>query len=66
MNKKNMQVRYIVDESGEKKEAVLSIELFEKIMEKIDEMYLAQEAEEALKHGEFIDFVEANKEFLKK
>lgn len=58
--------RYIIDRSGKKVEVVLDIATFEKMLERLEDLYFGSMAEEALATEEFIDFDEANKKFLKK
>lgn len=58
--------RYIVDDSGEKKEVVLDIKIYKKLLEELEDYYLGLEAEKAFREGDFIDFFEANKDILKK
>ena len=48
--------RYIVDEQGKKIEVVLDILTFEKMVEKLEEVYLGLQAEKAIGEGEFVDF----------
>lgn len=51
--------RYIVDESGEKKEVILDISTFEKLLEQLEDLYLGRMAEQALaEKSEFSDFEE--------
>lgn len=64
MKKIEIEPRYIVDNSGKKKEVILNIKTFEKILEQLEDMYLAREAQKALQEDEFIDFEEANKKTL--
>ena len=67
--KKNMSQilpRYIVDDSGKRKEVILDIKTYEKILEELEDYYLGLEAEASFKDGDFIDFFEANKDVLKK
>lgn len=59
-----IEPRYIVDNAGKKKEVVLSIKTFEKMLELLDDAALAQEALRAFKEDELIDFKEANKRIL--
>ena len=66
MKKIEIEPRYIVDNLGKKKEVILNIKTFEKILEQLEEMYLIKEAKKALKEDEFVDFKEANKKILKK
>jgi predicted DNA-binding protein len=58
--------RYIIDNRGKKKEVVLDIKVYDKLIEELEDYYLAIEAEKILKSGEFVDFEEANKKILKK
>ncbi len=66
MKKIQIKPRYIVDNSGKKREVVLDIKVFEKILENLEDAYLVKEAEKAFQEGDFIDFKEANKKILKK
>ena len=66
MKKIQIEPRYIVDNSGKKREVVLNIKTFEKILEQLEDMYLIKEAQKAFKEDDYIDFKEANKRILKK
>ena len=55
-----------MDDSGKKKEVILDIKIYEKLLEELEDYYLGSEAEKAFKDSDFIDFFEANKDILKK
>lgn len=65
MKKVKIEPRYIVDSSGNKQEVILNIKTFEKIVELLEEMYLAHEALKALQEDEFVDFKRAYDSALK-
>ena len=68
MKKNMLQIspRYIVDDSGKKKEVILDIKIYEKLLEELEDYYLGLEADKAFKDGDFIDFFEVNKDIVKK
>lgn len=66
MKKLRIEPRYIVDDSGKKKEVILSIKTFEQILEQLDDISLIKEAQKAFAEDELVDFREANKRILKK
>ena len=56
------EVRYIVDDKGEKTEVVLPIELYEALLERIEDAEDIQAIEEAMKKPDFIPWEEAKKQ----
>jgi hypothetical protein len=55
------QIRYIVDDKGEKTEVVLPIDLFERLLERIEDAEDIQAINEAMEKGEWEDFEEVAK-----
>ena len=56
------EVRYIVNDKGEKTEVVLPIELYEALLERIEDAEDIQAIEEAMKEPDFIPWEEAKKQ----
>ncbi len=56
------EVRYIVNDKGEKTEVVLPIELYEAMLERIEDAEDIQAIEEAMKEPDFIPWEEAKKQ----
>jgi len=56
------EVRYIVNHKGEKTEVVLPIELYEALLERIEDAEDVQAIEEAMKEPDFIPWEEAKKQ----
>ena len=56
------EVRYIVNHKGEKTEVVLPIELYEALLERIEDAEDVQAIEEAIKEPDFIPWEEAKKQ----
>jgi len=56
------EVRYIVNHKGEKTEVVLPIELYEALLERIEDAEDVQAIEEAMKETDFIPWEEAKKQ----
>ena len=56
------QVRYIVNDKGERTEVVLPIELYERLIERIEDTEYIQAVEEAMKDPDFIPWEEAKKQ----
>ena len=54
-------VRYIVNEKGERTEVVLSIDLYEALLERIEDAEDIQAIEEAMNDPDFIPWEEAKK-----
>jgi len=54
-------VRYIVNNKGEKNEVVLPIELYEKLLDEIEEMQDIKDFDEAMEKEEWEDFDEVAK-----
>ena len=65
-NTLKIEPRYIIDSSGNRKEVILDISTFEKMLEYLEDSYFAKEAEQILKEEDFVDFEEANKDIVKK
>ena len=59
--KPETDVRYIVNDKGEKTEVVLPIELYEKLLDEIEEMQDIKDFDEAMEKGEWEDFDEVAK-----
>ena len=55
------RVRYIVNTNGEKTEVVLPIELYEQLIEELEELEDIRDFDEAMKNGEWEDFEEVAK-----
>ena len=60
-SKLDTDVRYIVNDKGEKTEVVLPIELYEKLLDEIEEMQDIKDFDEAMEKGEWEDFDEVAK-----
>ncbi len=56
------RVRYIVNTNGEKTEVVLPIELYEELLERLEDAEDIQAIEEAMKAPEFIPWEEAERQ----
>jgi hypothetical protein len=56
------QVRYIVNDKGERTEVVLPIDLYERLLERIEDAEDIQAIEEAMKDPDFIPWEEAKKQ----
>ena len=56
------EVRYIVNHKGEKTEVVLPIELYEALLERIEDAEDVLAIEEAMKDPDFIPWEEAKKQ----
>jgi len=50
------EVRYIVNEKGEKTEVVLPIDLYERLLDEVEELEDIKDFDEAMKKGEWEDF----------
>jgi PHD/YefM family antitoxin component YafN of YafNO toxin-antitoxin module len=50
------QVRYIVNDKGEKTEVVLPVSLFEKLLDEVEELEDIKDFDKAMKTGEWEDF----------
>lgn len=59
--KPETDVRYIVNDKGEKTEVVLPIELYEKMLDEIEEIQDIKDFDEAMENGEWEDFDEVAK-----
>ena len=55
-------VRYIINDKGEKTEVVLPIELYEALLERIEDAEDIQAIEEAMKKPDFIPWEETKKQ----
>jgi hypothetical protein len=55
-------VRYIINDKGEKTEVVLPIELYEALLERIEDAEDIQAIKEAMKEPDFIPWEEAKKQ----
>ena len=55
------RVRYIVNTNGEKTEAVLPIELYEQLIDEMEELEDIRDFDKAMKKGEWEDFEEVAK-----
>ena len=55
------RVRYIVNTNGEKTEVVLPIELYEQLIEELEELEDIRDFDKAMKNGEWEDFEEVAK-----
>ncbi len=55
------RVRYIVNTNGEKTEVVLPIELYEQLIEELEELEDIRDFDEAMKAPEFIQWEEATR-----
>jgi hypothetical protein len=51
---------------GKKTAVVLDLEVYEKMIESLEDAYLGKKSEAILKKGKFVDFVQANKKLTKK
>lgn len=49
MKKIQIKPRYVVDDSGKKREVILDIKIFEIILEKLEDAYLVKEAQKLSK-----------------
>ena len=56
------RVRYIVNTDGEKTEVVLPIELYEELLERLEDAEDIQAVEEAMKAPEFVAWDEAERQ----
>lgn len=56
------RVRYIVNTKGEKTEVVLPIELYERLIEELEELEDIRDFDEAMKDPDFIPWEEAKKQ----
>ena len=56
------RVRYIVNTNGEKTEVVLPIELYEQLIEELEELEDIRDFDEAMKNPDFIPWEEAKKQ----
>jgi hypothetical protein len=61
IRKPETDVRYIVNDRGEKTEVVIPIELYEKLLDEIEEMQDIKDFDEAMEKGEWEDFDEVAK-----
>jgi hypothetical protein len=59
---KRLGVRYIVDAQGEKTEVVLPIALYEKLVERAEELEDIRDFDEAMKDPDFIPWEEAKRQ----
>ena len=50
------EVRYIVNDKGEKTAVVLPIELYERLLDEVEELEDIKDFDEAMKKGEWEDF----------
>ncbi len=50
------EVRYIVNDKGEKTEVVLPIDLYERLLDEVEELEDIKDFDEAMKKGEWEDF----------
>jgi hypothetical protein len=70
--KKNMlksEPRYIVDDSGKRREVIIDIKIYEKLMEQLEDYYLgieAQKIKKSSKSEDYVDFKHIYKDILKK
>jgi len=55
------EVRYIVNDKGEKTEVVLPIELYERLLDEVEELEDIKDFDEAMKKGEWEDFEKVTK-----
>ncbi|MBP6892762.1 hypothetical protein KBB68_04260 [Candidatus Babeliales bacterium] len=51
---------------GKKRAVVLELELYEKMLETLEDAYLGKKSQEILKKGKFLDFAKTNKKVIKK
>lgn len=61
--------RYVVDDTGKKREVILDIKIYEKMVEQLDDFYLgiqAQKIKKSSKKSDYVDFKEVYKDILKK
>ena len=56
------QVRYIVNDKGERTEVVLPIQLYERLIERIEDTEDIRAVEKAIKDPDFIPWEEAKKQ----
>ena len=56
------RVRYIVNTNGEKTEVVLPIELYEQLIEELEELEDIRDFDKAMKDPDFIPWEEAKKQ----
>ena len=56
------RVRYIVNTKGEKTEVVLPIELYERLIEELEELEDIRDFDEAMKDPDFIPWEEAKQQ----
>ena len=57
------QVRYIVNDKGERTEVVLPIDLYEQLLDEVEELQDIRYFDEAMDKGEWENFEEAAKRF---
>jgi enolase len=55
------EVRYIVNDKGEKTEVVLPIELYERLLDEVEELEDIKDFDEAMKKDEWEDFEKVTK-----
>jgi hypothetical protein len=55
-NDPKTQVRYIVNDKGEKTEVVLPVSSFEKLLDEVEELEDIKDFDKAMKTGEWEDF----------
>ena len=55
------EVRYIVNDKGEKTEVVLPIELYERLLDEVEELEDIKDFDEEMKKGEWEDFEKVTK-----
>ncbi|MEE8591365.1 MAG: hypothetical protein V3T35_08600 [Spirochaetia bacterium] len=55
------EVRYIVNDKGEKTEVVLPIELYERLLDEVEELEDIKDFDEAMKKGEWEGFEKVTK-----
>ena len=55
------EVRYIVNDKGEKTEVVLPIELYERLLDEVEELEDIKDFDEAMQKGEWEDFEKVTK-----
>jgi hypothetical protein len=55
------EVRYMINDKGEKTEVVLPIELYERLLDEAEELEDIKDFDEAMKKGDWEDFEEVAK-----
>ena len=55
-------VRYIVDADGKRTEVVLPIEVFERLLDELEELEDIRDFDEAMKDGDFVPWKEVKKQ----